>query len=39
MMNGRHRSPLRMSAHESGSTTMKKIAKVAVGKSMRSGDF
>ena len=33
MMNGRQRSPRGISSHESGSTTMKKIAKVAVGKS------
>jgi hypothetical protein len=39
MMKARQRSPERMSAHESGSTIMKKIAKVAVGKSMRRGDF
>ena len=37
MMNGRQRSPSRLSSHESGSTTMKKIAKVAVGKSTRLG--
>src|SRR5258705_12144090 len=33
MMNGRHRSPRGIRSHESGNTTMKKIAKVAVGKS------
>src|SRR3990170_2913331 len=33
MMNGRQRSPCGMRSHESVSTTMKKIAKVAVGKS------
>ena len=34
MTNGRQSAAERMSAHESGNTTMKKIAKVAVGKSM-----
>ena len=34
MMNGRQSAAERMSAHESGNTIMKKIAKVAVGKSM-----
>jgi hypothetical protein len=32
-MNGRHRSPRGIRSHESGNTTMKKIANVAVGKS------
>jgi len=32
-MNGRQRAPRGISAHERGSTTQKKIAKVAVGKS------
>ena len=32
-MNGRQRSPRGIRSHESGSTTRKKIAKVAVGKS------
>ena len=39
MMNGRQRSPRGMSTHESGSTIMKKIAKVAVGKSTRRGRY